>query len=392
MAAGPSRPLTIAWFTYFPVEWLDEAPEEIRSLPRMHPATWQRVLFQEFRKETSLRLHIIALRKQFRRSLSFELDNAMFHCVRVPGGFRAPSLFWWDTIEVSRILRKIQPDLVHAWGSENGAASIATRLGYPSVVTMQGIMGWMKELGVAGAYQKFAAVLEHSALRRLRHVSAESSFAIQYLGARYPNLRLQQIEHAPNWLFHSTPRHPQLSPRRFINVGTLSHAKGTDVLLAALDRLCGTMEFELVIVGGASQEAMDAYRRSCSAKLWERIVFRNHLTPEQLALELSRSALMIYPSRADNSPNAVKEAVAAGLPVVASAVGGIVDYVLPGENGFLFPPGDVEGCVRSIQQACGQETLGMGIVPPHVLSPLRAHLSPRTMAGKFLSLYQTAAV
>ena len=387
MAADPSRPFTVAWFTYFPVEWLENVPEEITQLPRMHPATWQRVLLQEFQKDASLNIHVIVLRKHFARSLTFSQGNTTFHCVKVPGGLRAPSLFWTDTWQVSRLLKRIQPDLVHAWGTENGAAAIALRLNFPALLTMQGILSWLVELGVAYFYQRCAALLEKQSLSRFRHVTAESSFAVGYLKDHYPNLDLHQVEHAPHWLFHEIQRSPQLNPRRFVTVGTLGHPKGTDVLLSALELLCHEMEFELLVIGGGKAPVMQGYQRQFSTTLWSRLRFKNHLTSAQLADELSRACLMIYPTRADNSPNAVKEAVAAGLPVVASAVGGLVDYVLPGKNGFLFPAGDVQACRTAIREACSHPLLGQGLIEPSTLAQSRNYLSPATMAAKFKALY-----
>ena len=359
----------------------------------MHPATWQRVLITELQKDPSLDLHVLVLRKQFPRSLSFTRGNTTFHCLKVPGGFRAPSLFWLDTWAVSRALKRIGPDLVHAWGTENGAALIAARLRrrYPALVTMQGIMGWMKELGVANSYQRFAARLEPGSLRRAKDVSAESSFAIQYLQERYPHLHLHHIEHAPAWGFHTIERRPELAPRRLISISTLGHAKGTDVLLQALEPLCSQHAFKLVLIGGAPPDVMETYRQRTSAALWSRIEFKNHLTSEQVAAELAQAALMIYPTRADNSPNAVKEAVVSGLPVVASAIGGIVDYVIDGENGFLFPSGDVDACRRAIEKAFAHPTLSRGMIEPAILARGRDLLSPSTMARKFRAAYAAIA-
>lgn len=390
---APSRtsPLKVAWFSYFPIEWLDGLPPELQALPRMHPATWQRVLIAELQKDPSLDLHVLVLRKQFPRTLSFQQGNTTFHCLKVPGGFRAPSLFWLDTWSVSRALRRIQPDLVHAWGTENGAALIAARLRYPALVTMQGIMGWMKELGVANSYQRFAARLEPGSLRRATDVSAESSFAIGYLRERYPHLRLRHIEHAPAWGFHQMTREPELSPLRLISISTLGHAKGTDVLLQALEPLCSQLKFRLMLIGGAPPEVLDIYRQQTSPELWSRIEFKNHLTSAEIAAELSRAALMIYPTRADNSPNAVKEAVVTGLPVVASEIGGIVDYVVPGENGFLFPSGDVAACRQAIEKALAHPTLSKGVIDEAVLARSRDQLSPATMARKFREAYADLA-
>ncbi|HUA68267.1 MAG TPA: hypothetical protein VMA13_06940 [Candidatus Saccharimonadales bacterium] len=41
-------PLTVAWISQFPVEWLPDAPESVRRLPREHPSSWQRVLLGQF--------------------------------------------------------------------------------------------------------------------------------------------------------------------------------------------------------------------------------------------------------------------------------------------------------------------------------------------------------
>lgn len=383
-----SKPLTVAWFTYFPVEWLENLPAELATLPRMHPATWQRVLLSEFQKDPGLRIHVVVLRKHFPRTLSFEQGNATFHCIKVPGGLRAPSLFWLDTWSVSRVLRRIQPDMVHAWGTENGAATVAARLRYPSLVTLQGLMTWMEELGVANSYQRFAARFERRSLRRLRHVTAESSFSVRHLRDRYPNLRVQQIEHAPQRMFHEAARHPSLNPVRLLSISTLGHAKGTDVLLEALDPMCDELNFELVLVGGAPAEVLEGYRRRFSPRLWSRLKFLNHLTSAQVLEEMSKAAVMIYPTRADNSPNAVKESIAAGLPVVASEVGGIVDYVHPDRNGFLFPVGSVDGCRDAIRRWAVHPGLGRGVVDAATLARGRDYLSPETMGRRFREAYR----
>lgn len=58
--------------------------------------------------------------------------------------------------------------------------------------------------------------------------------------------------------------------------------------------------------------------------------------------------VFLLPSRVEGFPNAVMEALAAGLPVVASNVGGIPDLVRHGEDGFLHDASDLEGMARSV--------------------------------------------
>ena len=96
---------------------------------------------------------------------------------------------------------------------------------------------------------------------------------------------------------------------------------------------------------------------------------------------------MLLPTRADVSPNAVKEALVAGVPVVASDVGGIPDYVRPGENGILFPPDNLEEFVRAIREAVRHPLFGRGQVEPASLARCRDYLSPARMGENFLAAY-----
>jgi glycosyltransferase involved in cell wall biosynthesis len=105
---------------------------------------------------------------------------------------------------------------------------------------------------------------------------------------------------------------------------------------------------------------------------------------------MARATLMIFPTRADVSPNAVKEALVAGLPVVASQVGGIPDYLVHGKNGFLFPVGDLNGFIRAIKDACAHPLFSQGRVEPETLAKTRAYLSPERMARNFLNAYEAA--
>src|SRR5713101_6302999 len=138
---GQKRSLTVAWISYFPVEWLPDVPEPVQKLPRLHPAPWQRVLLQELQACPELKLHVLVVRKSFERHFCFERQGVTFHCLEAPGGWRRPSLFWVDTLLIRRRLREVRPDLVHAWGTEDGAVLVASRLPYPFLATVQGLMG-----------------------------------------------------------------------------------------------------------------------------------------------------------------------------------------------------------------------------------------------------------
>lgn len=382
--------LTVAWISDFPVEWLSNIPESLRQLPRRHPATWQIVLLEEFEKNPALKLHVILFRGPIAADLSFARNGVTFHVLKATGKMRLASFFWLDTWRIRRLCRELKPDLVHAWGSEKGSGLIASRLEWPYVMTIQGLFAWYKQRMKLPKYDQFVEMVERITLQRAKVVTTESKFAVQFLQENFPKPKIHQAEHAPNTSFRQVMRRPQTAPVQFLSVGGLGHRKGTDLLLAALERLAPEMDFRLKIITGPSPHYIESLRLTVSPRTWERIEFKHHLLPHEVAAELETPTMLLMPTRADTSPNAVKESVVAGVPVVAASVGGIPDYVIPGKNGLLFPSGDLEAFIQSIRAACAHPLFGQGQVEAETLAAEREYLSPDLMAKKFLAAYESA--
>lgn len=381
------RSLRVAWFSFFPVEWLPGTPAHLQDLPRQHPAPWQRVLLAELRKHPQVKIHVLVLRKQFRADESFEWGPVTFHLLRMAGGLRAPSLFLYDTWRIRRTLRQIQPDVVHAWGTEHGAAMVAARLPYPALATVQGLMSWMIELFGADPYLSATAMLERLSLSRLRFATAESVFSTNYLRARYPRLEVDHIDLVPDGRFHVLHRQPE--PGRLLFVGPLGPRKGGDLWLRTLAAL--PVSVRGVVVGSPLPGFRKSMRGQVDDAVWSRIEFRTGLDTDGMAEEYRKATLMVCPTRADTGPTAVKEAVVAGVPVVGSRVGGLPDYVEPGKNGLLFTSGDPDGCVAAVREALAHPLFGRGTVDEGTLQAKRSSLSVTRMAESFLNAYRRVA-
>ncbi len=390
MSGMAAKPLTVAWISDFPIEWLPDLPATLRHLPRVHPATWQMVLLEEFEKDASLNIHVILFRARIEQEVSYERNGVTFHVLKASGKQRLLSFFWVDTWRIRRLCRQLQPDLVHAWGSEKAAGLIASRLEWPFVMTIQGLFAWYAQQIKMPAYDRFITFVERLTLNRARVVTTESSFAVQFLKENFPKPKIHQAEHAPNWAFQQVVRRPQNSPVQFLSVGSLGQRKGTDLLLAALDRLTPEMDYRLKVICGPAPTYIESLRSTVSARTWERIEFKHHLLPNEVAAELATPTMLLMPTRADTSPNAVKESVVAGVPVIASSVGGIPDYVIHGKNGLLFPAGDLGAFGQTLRAACQHPLFSQGRVDAETLAQEREYLSPTLMARKFLAAYEDA--
>jgi len=82
------QPLTVAWINDYPLEWMQDIPEPLRSSPRRHPATWEMVLLHEFEKNPALRVHVFALRHRIEKTFSFEQNGTVYHVLKAPVGPR----------------------------------------------------------------------------------------------------------------------------------------------------------------------------------------------------------------------------------------------------------------------------------------------------------------
>ena len=136
-----------------------------------------------------------------------------------------------------------------------------------------------------------------------------------------------------------------------ITVANFTPIKGHADLLTALSKLSDPPRLVLV---GSGPDAKSI------AEQIERLGLTEHVGLVQGVSEpLSRlldSQFFVLASPSEGLPNAVLEAMAAGLPVVAYRVGGIPEVVEDGVTGFLAPPGDTEGLARAIERMAGDAT------------------------------------
>ena len=104
----------------------------------------------------------------------------------------------------------------------------------------------------------------------------------------------------------------------------------------------------LVIVGEGPQRAALA-ARARAAGIADAVRFAGYLAQEDTPAWYRTADVFALPSDFDNSPNVVLEAMASGLPVVATDVGGLRDYIVPPRNGLLIEKGSRDGLAASLE-------------------------------------------
>jgi len=194
-------------------------------------------------------------------------------------------------------------------------------------------------------------------LRAARFTVTCTEFNRQTLASIAPQARVYRMYHGVDHaLFHPDQRAPAPTVPRILSVGRLRRKKGLDTLIDA----CGVLRargqnVSCEIVGyGEEQERLAAHiQRKGLAKY---VHLAGKLSREQVIERYAHAAVYVQPSRVaadgdrDGIPNVLLEAMAMGLPVVASRVSGIPELVADGHNGLLVEPDDPVALAEAITQ------------------------------------------
>ena len=144
-----------------------------------------------------------------------------------------------------------------------------------------------------------------------------------------------------------------LSGRVVATAGRLTAQKALGDALAAIARVDGA---SLVVLGdGPERPRLEARRDELG--LGDRVRFLGAGTRDDVVRLFRAADVALLTSAWENLPHTVLEALAAGTPVVATAVGGVPEVVREGENGLLVAAGDVEAIAGALARLLGDDAL-----------------------------------
>jgi glycosyltransferase involved in cell wall biosynthesis len=181
---------------------------------------------------------------------------------------------------------------------------------------------------------------------------------------------------------------PQPVPDRIVVVTRFAPPKRNDLLVEAFASIRRTRPHaELHIVGdGPNRGALERQIGELGVEGAVRLLGRRDDVPEIL----SRAACFAFASDYEGCPLAVIEAMAAGVPVVATGVGGVPELVADGESGLVVVPGGAAALAAALEAVLADPARagGMGRAGRTIA---RSRLSHERMIGDLLGLYEEVA-
>jgi glycosyltransferase involved in cell wall biosynthesis len=249
---------------------------------------------------------------------------------------------WWSwnvrgaVAEVERLVGQVQPDLVSTHSFKAGFAGrlAARRCGVPSIYTAH---GWPFSPGIPWVRRRIALPLERLAASWCRMIitvsAADRELALRSRLATAAKL-VTVRNGVPDTDLRAVPGGPGLP--RVVMIARFEPQKDYALVLRALQGLNTDFRADLVGDGPTRGSAEGLVRRLQIEEKVQFLGFRR-----DAARILSEAHVFALASRWEGLPLTILEAMRAGLPVVASDVGGVREAVVEGETGFLVPRGDV---------------------------------------------------
>ena len=273
---------------------------------------------------------------------------------------RVSYLHWrlWKTPVVLfrfyRLLRRSGYTIIHAYGFKaNLAARIVGKLaGVPQII------GGLRSQYPSLKANRLLLWLDRLTLPLARCYVANSEAAVNHLVSQgYPSEKFRVIYNGLDPKLYA----PADGDRRLLRkrygltneeipsiacVARLRPGKGQETLLRALAHL-PTQNYRCLLVGdGPQRQSVERLARELN--LGDRVKFLGARDHDEITQILQLADIFVLPSRWEGMPMAIMEAMAAGLPVIATDVGGTGELVVHGDTGLLVRVGDVAGLAREI--------------------------------------------
>lgn len=368
-----SKKPKIAIVGSFPI-WLTE-PE--LPHPGGHYAVWLMALYEALQSIDTYDIHWVCMSKGLRHGREVRHGNQIFHILSADSlELASRTRFIWDRLRLHRLFKRLKPDIVHAWGTENRWAMGTSDFHGKKILSMQGILTAYDRLSPMGAYMHRQAATEASLLPRFDLITSESEWGCRQCRLISPQSAIARWEYAAEERFFSVPRKLTATPTCLL-AGSDTPIKNVDTAIRAFSAP-ELSHIQLLLAGISPENRPDLPPNICAL---------GRVNREQMTELISGAWALVHPTLADTSPNIIKEARVVGIPVVTTTECGGAQYIDEGKSGYTIAPLDVSALRQAVLNMTkdAETSLRMGAWKHE---ECRRLLSKNTMLDRLLEIYE----
>ena len=332
-----------------------------------------------------LEVHVISCIRQPVKSPEKIADNIWFHSLCVPKIGWVRTGYLGCVLAVRRLLKQIQPDLVHGHGSESEGAMCAAFSGYPNLITLLGVMREVGRIVKARPRSFFwiTSLLESVSLRRTLGVLCNSRYTEEKVRSRTPKTWL--VPNAIRECFFLKPLPATRPPGcTILNVGTILNYKRQNELLDVVEQLHAEgLDFDFRFIGKAYPNEPYAARFLERVRNLPRVSHQQFMPVAELMDQYDRATALVHVSAIESFGLVVAEALARDLKFLGFGACGVADIVegVPGAEALADGdwPGLKAGLARWIRA---------GFPRPASAQLMKSRYHPAEIARQHLSVYR----
>jgi glycosyltransferase involved in cell wall biosynthesis len=287
---------------------------------------------------------------------------------------------------VRKKLREIQPDIVHGQGTERECALAAAFSGFPNVVTIHGNMRAIAAVNRVKSftYNWFAARLESFTLPRTDGVVCITDYTKKAVADLAKKTWIVPNAVDSSFFDIEAIDNPGETPAG-ICVGAICGRKNQNAFIRSLDALAAQKKFKIVFLGDVDGgDYGREFMQLMETRNW--CEYAGFASREKLKGFLRTATFTVLPTVEDNCPMVILEAMAAGVPVMASRVGGIPDLIEAGTTGLFCDPLRPETFAAGVKQLLENPGLCATLAKNAKVSALK-RFHPEIIASRHVEIY-----
>lgn len=351
--------IKIVWLAPYNVSTLQPQLELNREVVQ-HSASWIHSLSEQLALNDDIELHIITHSQLINQSQTIKKNGIYFHVIQYSFPFTKRGFPWYLPFDkltgyysfkrkARKIINEIQPHILHVHGTEGGYFTPTTKTNIPCIISIQGIINeFVKVVPDISSYLQIP--FENHAIMKGKYFGCRTIFDSNYVKKKNSNAIIFDLPEAMNEVFFQRQwkAHEGLT---LIFVGSVNKRKGIVDLIHAVGKLKNSFSsIKLKIIGSGTKIYIRYLNKIIvNYNLNSNILWLGSKSPKEVAAELITSNIFVLPTLMDNSPNSLAEAMAIGMPCIATKVGGIPSMIEDRHDGMLFEKHDIDGLVNIIQ-------------------------------------------
>ena len=324
-------------------------PHKDYTNPQPHFGTAPTALLQGLAMIPEVEVHVVSCIRQPVRSPEKIAPNTFFHSLVVPKIGWMKTLFQGCVRASQKKIREIHPDIVHGQGTEADCSISAVFSGFPNVLTLHGNIRLIAALNRERpfSYNWMAARLEGFVLPRTHGVVCITEYTRNAVASLAPRTWVLPNAVDPSFFDVQAAPDPSATPVGLC-VGTICFRKNQNDFIRALDPLAKEKKFKILFASEPVRSGYaEEFRRLVRDRPWCEHGFFDR---EQLKTQMAKASFLVLPTREDNCPMVVLEAMAAGLPVLAAKVGGVPDLIESEKTGLFCDPKQPESFREGVEK------------------------------------------